>query len=172
MIDDEHVPTLELNISYTRATRADIPEVIGVYQSLVGAPGCTWDDYYPNIETAEFDIDKNWLYVLKKHDKIIAVASIGDFDELGDLKWKPKNPCELARIGVRPEYQKQGVGTLMLHFCFETAKNQGYDGIRILVAKINAAALALYEKNGFERCGEVVKYDIDFYCYQKTFDCQ
>ena len=106
---------------------------------------------------------------MKKQDKIVAVASIGDLGELCDLKWKPQNPCELARIGVCPELQKQGIGTLMLQHCFEIAKSQGFDGIRILVAKTNSAALALYEKNGFERCGEVFKFDIDFYCYQAMF---
>jgi hypothetical protein len=30
-------------------------------------------------KTAENDINNNWLYTLKKHNKIIAVASIGDF---------------------------------------------------------------------------------------------
>jgi ribosomal protein S18 acetylase RimI-like enzyme len=39
----------------------------------------------------------------------------------------------------------------------------------MLVSKTNNAALALYEKNGFERCGEVFRFGIDFYCYQITF---
>ena len=156
-------------LAFVRAAREDIPEITGIYRSLIGTPGCTWDEYYPNGETAGNDIDNGWLYTLKEQEKIMAVATIGDLGELGDLKWKPKNPCELARIGVCPEMHNRGVGTLMLQYCFETAKNQGYDGIRILVAKINSAALALYEKNGFERCGEANRFDIDFYCYQKIF---
>ena len=39
----------------------------------------------------------------------------------------------------------------------------------MLVSKTNPAALALYEKNGFERRGETFMYDIDFYCYQIDF---
>ncbi|MCQ9305087.1 hypothetical protein, partial [Mammaliicoccus sciuri] len=46
--------------------------------------------YVSSKETAENDINNDWLYTLKKHDKIIAVASVGDFDELRDLHWKPK----------------------------------------------------------------------------------
>jgi len=136
---------------------------------LIGTPGCTWGEGYPGKETAEDDIDNGCLYAFKKQGKIIAVASIGDFAELGDLNWTPKNPCELAWIGVRPELHNQGIGTLMLRHCIDIARNNGFDGIRFLVAKINAAAQALYEKNGFERCGDVRRYDIDFYCYQKTF---
>jgi len=164
MKEDEQVTGYLLEI----ATHDDIPEIVNIYSGLIGTPGCTWSEDYPNKDTAEDDISNGWLYILKKHDRIAAVASLGDFGELSDLEWKPKNPCELARIGVRPELHNQGVGTLMLLHCFEIAKSQGFDGIRILVAKTNAAALALYEKNGFERCGEVNRYDIDFYCYQKN----
>jgi aminoglycoside phosphotransferase (APT) family kinase protein/GNAT superfamily N-acetyltransferase len=167
--DDMRNPMPTWYLSQVTATHDDIPEIVNIYRSLIGTSGCTWGEDYPNKETAEDDINNGWLYALKKQGKIIGVVSIGGFGELSDLKWKPKNPCELARIGVRPELQKQGIGTLMLQHCFEIAKNQGFDGIRILVAKTNTSALAMYEKNGFERCGEVFKFDIDFYCYQSTF---
>ncbi|MBH1942583.1 GNAT family N-acetyltransferase [Mobilitalea sibirica] len=157
------------NYEFQLANHDDIPEIVSIYYSLIGTPGCTWNMDYPSKETAENDINNDWLYTLKKHDKIIAVASIGDFNELRDLHWKPKKPCELARIGVNPEFQKQGIGTMLLQNIIKTAKEKGYDGIRMLVSKTNSAALALYDKNGFERCGEVFRFDIDFYCYQITF---
>ncbi|MGI6189841.1 MAG: hypothetical protein ACOYI1_08990 [Caldicoprobacteraceae bacterium] len=46
--------------------------------------------HYPSKETAENDIKNGWLYTLKKNDKIVAVASVGDFDELSDLQWNQK----------------------------------------------------------------------------------
>lgn len=165
------------------ASHDDIAEIINLYHSLIGTPGCTWNEHYPNKETAEDDINNDYLYVLKMKDeidtvaskivavasKIVAVASIGTFNELEDLTWKPQNPCELMRIGVHPTYQKQGIGTTMVQHIISLVKKQDYDGIRFLVSKNNPAALALYEKNGFERCGEVIKFDIDFYCYQISF---
>jgi len=57
----------------------------------------------------------------------------------------------------------------LLRNIIRTAKEKGHDGIRMLVSKTNNAALALYEKNGFERCGKVFRFGIDFYCYQITF---
>jgi len=157
------------NLAFEKATRGDINTVVGIYRSLYGMPGSTWDEGYPNEETAEQDISRGWLYVLKEQGAIVAVASIGDFRELGEMEWKPKNPCELARIGVSPKFHRQGIGSLMLKHCIEIAKAQGFDGMRFLVAKINARALAMYEKNGFERCGEAVMYDIDFFQYQMCF---
>lgn len=110
------------------------------------------------------------MYILKKNDNIIAVASIGEFNELNDLQWSPKNPCELARIGVLPTMQNQGIGTIILQNIIRISKEKGFDGITMLVSKMNPAAVALYEKNGFKMCGEVFRFDIDFYCYQMNFD--
>jgi ribosomal protein S18 acetylase RimI-like enzyme len=151
------------------AAGEDIPEIANIYSSLVGTPGCTWDSDYPNRETAESDVGSKSLYVLKKDGRIVAVASAGPFDELGHLPWLPKHPCELARIGVAPSMHNKGVGTVILQNVMKAMKEKGFDGIRMLVSKTNPAALALYEKNGFEKCGEVFMYDIDFYCYQIQF---
>lgn len=144
----------------------DIPQIIDIYHSLIGTPGCAWSLDYPDRDTVESDVDSKSLYVLKKNGIIIAVASVGEFNELGHLQWTLKVPCELARLGVISTLQKQGIGTTILKNIIETAKEKGFDGIRMLVSKTNPAALALYDKNGFEKCGEVSMYDIDFYCYQ------
>jgi L-amino acid N-acyltransferase YncA len=160
--------------SYTflLATYDDIPEIVDIYHSLIGTPGCTWSLDYPNRETAEYDIKNNWLYVLKTDNKIIATASAGEFNELGHLHWTLERPCELARIGVMPTMKKQGKGTIILQNIITSMKEKGFDGIRITVSKTNPAALALYHKNGFEKRGAVFMYDIDFYCYQKKFDME
>ena len=154
---------------FVLAEHADIPEIVGVYHSLVGTPGCTWDFDYPSRKTAEADVGSNSLYVLKKDGRIIAVASAGDFQELGHLPWSPEKPCELARIGVLPAMQRQGIGSILLQHIIRAAEEKGYDGIRMLVSKTNPAALAMYEKNGFARCGEAFLFGIDFYCYQMKF---
>lgn len=158
------------NYQFLLATYDDIPGIIDIYHSLIGTKGCTWSLDYPNRTTAESDVDSKSLYVLRKNNKIIAVASVGEFNELGHLNWTPEKPCELARIGVIPTLQNQGIGSIILQNTIETAKEKGFDGIRMLVSKTNPAALALYDKNGFEKCGEVFMYDIDFYCYQIKFN--
>jgi L-amino acid N-acyltransferase YncA len=155
--------------TFLLASYDDITEIVDIYHSLIGTPGCTWDLDYPNRESAESDISRSSLYILKKNDKIVAVASADAFNELGHLQWTPQNPCELARIGVIPSMQKQGIGTLILQNVIRTIREKGYDGIRMLVSKTNPAALALYDKNRFVKCGEVFMYDIDFFCYEMKF---
>jgi len=158
-----------LSYTFSLAGNDAIPEIVSIYNSIIGIPGCTWNAEYPSIETAESDINSKSLYLLKRQEGIVAVVSAGSFNELGHLKWKPKNPCELARIGVIPSMQRQGVGTAFLYNVISAMMEKGYDGIRMIVSKNNPAALALYNKNGFEMCGETFMYDIDFYCYQMLF---
>ena len=157
------------NYTFQLATHNEIPEIVDIYHSLIGAPGCNWDRDYPGKETAEDDIKNNWLYTLKKNETIVAVVSIGDFNELGDLSWSSNNLCELARIGVSPAFQNQGIGKTILHHAINKIKELGYDGIRMLVCKTNSIALALYEKNNFEQCGDVFRFNDDYYCYQMVF---
>lgn len=156
--------------TFSLARPDDVQEIVSIYHSLVGTPGCTWDLDYPNRATAESDVSRKALYVLKKNGRIIAVASVGEFNELGHLQWTPQNPCELARIGVMPTMQKQGIGTILLQNIIKMVREKGFDGIRMLVSKTNPAALALYDKNGFAKCGEVFMFDIDFFCYEINFD--
>jgi len=155
--------------TFQLATLDEIPNVVELYHSLIGTPGCTWNLDYPSKETAEHDIINDRLYTLKLDNVIIAVASVGDYNELCDLQWSPENPCELMRIGVRQEFQSKGIGTLILQNIINIAISKGYNGMRFLVSKKNPAALALYDKNGFERCGEAFRFNIDFYCYQIVF---
>lgn len=154
---------------FSLAAGNDISEIVDIYHSLVGTSGCAWNMDYPDRAMAASDVDRGALYVLRMDGKIIAVVSTDVPDELMHLPWAPKNPCELARLGVAQAMQNQGVGTVLLQNIIETIKKQGFDGIIMLVSKVNPAALALYEKNGFERCGETRMYDVDFYCYQMTF---
>ena len=157
------------NYEFLLANCGDIAEIICLYHSVIGTPGCAWNLNYPDIESARLDIENESLYILKENDKIIAAASIGRPDEPEDFLWELQNPCELARVCVTPLKQKQGVGAIVLQHSIIKAKEKKFDGIIMLVSKSNIAALALYDNNGFEKCGEMVMYDIDFYCYQMKF---
>jgi ribosomal protein S18 acetylase RimI-like enzyme len=168
--DNTRVRMTTDNYSFSLATQEDIPAIVSIYRSLVGTPGCTWDYEYPSLETAEHDLARQELFVLKNSGGIVAVASAGDFGELADLSWKSQNPCELARIGVSPNMQNNGVGTKILRCVMEAMKTKGFDGIRMLVAKINHPALALYDKNGFKKCGEVFRFNHEYICYEIEFD--
>ena len=152
------------------ADNDDVPNIVNIYRSLVGTLGCTWDSEYPSEETATHDIENQALYVITKDNEIIAVATVTDkYNELEHLKWSMQKPCELYRIGVIPKLLKQGIGSILLQNIITVMQEKGFDGIRQIVSKTNPAALALYDKNGFERCGETFLFEHEWYCYQIVF---
>jgi ribosomal protein S18 acetylase RimI-like enzyme len=154
------------------AEQGDEENILRLYRSIVGTEGCTWDEEYPSMINILADIEMKSLYCVIDHTgKIIAAVAAGPFDELNDLIWdsRMENPCELARIGVHPSFQKSGIASKLLGEVLQDCKRRGYDGMRFLVSKTNYNALALYRKFGFQEVGEVFRYGHDFYCYNKVF---
>lgn len=82
-------------------------------------------------------------------DKLVGYAGIA---RLG--RFKPFE-YEIHTIGVDPAYQGQGIGRQMLHRLFDFA-----DGAPIFleVRTDNAAAIALYESEGFVKMGVRKRY--------------
>ncbi len=160
---------MEKDLIFRKAEITDKLDILKLYHSLIGTKGCTWNLQYPTINNIKDDIENNSLYCLCDYsNNIIAVGFAGVCDELNHIKWNEniKNPCDLARIGVRLDMQGKGIGTLILKYIFIDVKKRGFDGIRMLVSKSNPSALALYNKNGFSCCGEVHMFDINFFCYE------
>ncbi len=158
---------------FSSVSTSESNEILTFYRSVLHTPGCTWDEFYPNMETISSDISQHALYCLREESgQIAAVASIGPFAELDDLDWPVflQTPWELARIGVRDTLQRKGLGTQMLQACISTAKAYGCDGVRLLVACQNIVAQRLYRKNGFLECGKVYRYGLDFYAQQLVFE--
>jgi len=159
-----------LDYTFTLAQEADASAVFALYQGLIGTPGCTWSEHYPTEDFIRADIQSGSLYLIKDaQGEIIAAASAGGERELDDLLWEPQNPCELARVGVSLSHQHQGIGSFLLKRVIAATRQRGFDGIVLLVSTANPAAIALYEKHGFTRCGEINRYGFDFYRYQLLF---
>lgn len=146
-------------------------EILSIYQSLIGSPGCSWNEAYPALEDVETDIKTGSLYMMCGADrKVIAAAAAGRDEELEPLDcWNGEitRPCGLARVGVRREYQNQGIAKILIRQIEKDVIRREFDGIHFLVSKTNAGALAVYHKLGYQRCGETALYDINWYCYEK-----
>lgn len=159
-----------MNFSFSVAKRSDTPEILKLYRSLIGMPGCTWHYDYPNREILESDIDAQALYVvLDKSYRIIAAATVRKDFELDDLSWNTKNSCDLARLGVLKDKQNEGIAGFLLQKVLPLVRRKGFDGMRMLVAKNNIIAQKLYERHGFVQLDVVHMYDNDFYRYELIF---
>lgn len=153
------------------AEEKDLDSIMNIYHSLIGRPGCTWDEGYPNKEIVLKDISRKSMYMMMDgEERIIGVSSAGIDDELINLTcWSDsiKKPCFLARIGIIPEMQNHGYAAWMIQIISEDLITRGFDGVHFLVSKTNPAAIALYKKLGFSCCGETVDFGEDWYCYEK-----
>ncbi len=160
----------KMDYLFSLAKRSDTPEILKLYQRLIGTPGCTWHAGYPNRDTAEADIDREALYmVTDKRYRIVGVASVETDEDEGEcgLPWQSANPCYLSRLGVLPEYQGRGIATWLLQKVSAACRRQGHDGIRLWVGTDNPAAIRLYERNGFVFKGNAQRHGLDFRGYER-----
>lgn len=154
-------------IEIMRALPSDAEEIAEIYRSLIGMPGCTWDDHYPNIEFVKRDIANGNQFKAVVDGRIAGAAYCGAYEERRVLECFDgyERLGEFGRVGVRREYHGKGVARAMLEFLKNNAKQRGFTGIALLVGRNNAAAMRLYERIGFKNVGESDIYDTEWYCY-------
>lgn len=63
--------------------------------------------------------------------------------------WKAAPDAWLEDLYVRPEARRHGLGDALVHLAIERAAERGARRIELDTNEENAAALALYERNGF-----------------------
>ena len=71
-----------------------------------------------------------------------------------DSKQKVRHRVNLG-IAILKEYWGIGIGDILMKFCVEQAKLNGYEQIELGVITTNKVAISLYQKHGFEICGTI-----------------
>ncbi len=160
----------KISWSLAPARPEDEAAVLALYRSLLGTPGTTWNEYYPGPEEVTADTARGSLWCAWGEDgSLLAAASLGDDDpDIRDLScWTPAaKSCELSRVGVRRDLHGQGMGEAFTRRLLEEAKAQGRETARLLVSRDNPAAARLYQKLGFQTCGETRMYQVDWLCQE------
>ena len=88
------------------------------------------------------------VYIYKINGKFIGEGALV-FDT-GDPDYTiPDKRVYVSRMIVKKEYRGQGIGSEILTFLIEKAKEMGFNEMTIGVDKDNTAALHLYRKFGF-----------------------
>lgn len=151
-------------------TNEQIKEIIKLYDDIKERTYTLWDEGYPSIDLIKWDIERKGLYGVFDEGKLVAVSFAGKREEDGEenFTWKENfnKRGTFARIGVSPDFQGKGIGTLLVDFILKTLKVQGYDGVRILVGKSNTNAIKLYKKFGFNAVGETYRYGHNYYLFE------
>ncbi len=151
------------------AKKEDLPEILALYRSVIGIPGCTWSIAYPNEATLHEDFSTGNLFVLRQRGHIAGAGSIVPKNELDDLNcWQHKeNAGEIARIVIYPDRQGRGYGKYLVDMLCHRLRKQDRKAVHILVARENHHALNLYRESKFHNVGACHRYDHDFYAYER-----
>jgi ribosomal protein S18 acetylase RimI-like enzyme len=118
-----------------------------------------WDLFYPNRFVIDKDIRSGCLYGIRDGERIIAAVSINrqQSSKYSQVDWADQNgsPAVLHRLAVHPDSQGRGLGKRLLRFAEYLAHSSGFTSIRLDVYSANPAALAVYERTGYQRRGDV-----------------
>ena len=61
--------------------------------------------------------------------------------------------CYIANVAVHPDFRRRGIGQMLLRGLFDFAARRESAFLSLEVRPSNAAAIALYEREGFRRAG-------------------
>ena len=113
-----------------------------------------WNEHYPDRDSFVNDAKNKELYVCSKNGKVIACISLcKHMDEVYlPVKWKTKNGNNLYihRLAVHPDFQKKGVGKILMDFAEKYAREKKYISVRLDTFSVNKRNLKFYESRGYK----------------------
>jgi len=121
------------------------------HQPIFKALNAVWLEYYGLMESHDVEMlndpqtfilkEGGVIYLAKQNDEIVGSAAL--INEQG-------GQYELAKMTVVPSHQKMGISKLLLERCLDKAKELQAKKIILFSNSQLKAALALYEKYGFQ----------------------
>ena len=112
-----------------KASAADQAEILALYRSLIGQPGCTWCEEYPDEEIVAEDLRSGSLYCARENGSIVGAVSVEWQDEeieRFDCWSKENEPAAyLSRVAVSREMQGRGLAKDLMRYAMAEMKTRG-----------------------------------------------
>ena len=115
---------------------------------------------YPSENSVREMTKTNSQYICMDDGKIIGAFVLND-DPQGNYRkgnWSRNIPegnyMVIHALAIDPQLQGKGLGTDVIRFCVNKAKQCGYQALRLDIVPDNIPARKLYEKNGFLYAGD------------------
>ena len=111
-------------------------------------------EHYPPEECFSFGPEEltgseSTFLIAREFDEPVGCVALVDCGGYGEIK----------RLYVRPEWRHRGVADVLMNRLEADARSQGLDVVRLETGSRLAAAVRLYERRGYNRCGR-------FGCYR------
>lgn len=152
---------------------AVVMRMLGLCNEAMRANGiCQWDDVYPNLDVVETDARSGSLFVAREGEVDVGAVALNDVqpEQYGSQPWRCTDGRALVihRLCVNPEWQQRGVGSGLMDFAESFGRTYGFNSIRLDAYTGNPAAIALYEKRGYQRIGQTFfpRRPLPFDCFE------
>ena len=135
-------------------TENDVPLFIDFFESLSLQSHTFFNPHGSDAESLE-DILKEIPRNPKVRRFMLSLVENGQESMIGYVffwDWHKKVPW--FGIGLRDAYHGQGLGTRMMNFAIDFARQHGKGGILLTTAKTNIRAQGLYKKSGYILIGD------------------
>ncbi len=154
-----------------KSSAADQAEILVLYRSLIGQPGCTWCEEYPDEEIVAEDLHSDSLYCARENGSIVGAVSIEWQDEEVEHFdcWSKENEpaAYLSRVAVSRSAQGKGLAKELMRRAMAEMKARGMKTARYLVSPGNEAAMRAYRALAFDFSGEADAFGQHWLCYEK-----
>ena len=145
-----------------KATIEDISAIAALYNEAIDYEDShvkytSWQKgIYPTADTARLGVKNDSLYVLEGGGKLLASVILDTHQppEYRNVEWgvvaKLNKALVIHTLCVHPECAGLGIGSAIVEFAKEIAKQKRCVAIRLNTTSRNTNAIRLYEKCGFE----------------------
>ena len=123
-------------------TVADLPQVLAIEQASFPQP------FSENFFRMELELDVARLYVVRDSERVVGYIDY----------WNVGPEMHVITLAADPAMRKKGIASRLLDFMIQDAKKNPVSLISLDVRESNLAAIALYEKFGFEKMRIRKKY--------------
>lgn len=148
------------------ASEGDVDAVFEIYKACTAAMLARgirqWDDGYPSRETAAEAARRGDLFLLVAEDgereRVVGSVILNGVaaPEYAPIEWREAEPALVIHtLVIDPRRQGGGLGRAAMASCEAFARERGYACVRLDAFPGNPAAIALYERLGYQLRGHV-----------------
>lgn len=150
---------------FRKATRLDTDRIWTILQHAIAKRAQEgsgqWQDGYPNRDTVEGDIEKNHGHVLEVGGTIVAYVAVifdgePDYEKIQGTWLSSGRYTVVHRLAVAQDVDYRGLGTLVMRLVENVSKQAESYSVKVDTNHDNEGMLRIFEKLGYEYCGEVV----------------
>lgn len=130
-----------------------------LHEKTYGAYTVFQEGVYPTRRDAQNALHEEALYVCEENGAVSGCMIVNGRqpEEYGNVNWPRRVPDEkvgvLHLLMVRPCGQGRGIGSALLNYAQESAKQHFCTVLRLDTGEQNRPAVSLYEKSGFQLAG-------------------